>query len=378
MKVLVTTPPGIGHVNPMVPLARSLQGHGHEVRWAAGADAGDRIEIAGISFVPAGLPASAGRSALLAQFPEIAALPPAEQPDQMFPKLFGATYAPVTLADLLPVIRSWSPDLVLHDAAEFAGPILAATLGIPSVSKAFGAVIPQHRMTAVAEAVAPLWRKVGLEPRPYGGCYDHLYLDIYPPGLQPPLPTYIPRSQALRPVAYDGDPDPGVVVLPPGEQPLVYLTLGTAFTAPAPLRALVADLATLDVRLLVTVGPAGDPASLGSWPAQVQVERYVPQTAVLGSCQLVVSHGGSGTALAALSHGLPQLCLPQGADQFLNAAALSQVGAGLTVASGEPTVPAVARLLTEPAFGAAARQWAGVLAAMPSPDEVAQSLNKLL
>ena len=42
---------------------------------------------------------------------------------------------------------------------------------------------------------------------------------------------------------------------------------------------------------------------------------------------LVVHHGGSGTMLGALAHGLPQLRRPQGADQFLNAEALLPTGA---------------------------------------------------
>ena len=36
--------------------------------------------------------------------------------------------------------------------------------------------------------------------------------------------------------------------------------------------------ATRRVRVLVTVGPAGDPAALGPQPGHVRVERYVPQT----------------------------------------------------------------------------------------------------
>jgi hypothetical protein len=41
---------------------------------------------------------------------------------------------------------------------------------------------------------------------------------------------------------------------------------------------------------------------------------------------LVVHHGGSGTTLSAAAAGVPQLVLPQGADQFANAGALTGVG----------------------------------------------------
>jgi UDP:flavonoid glycosyltransferase YjiC (YdhE family) len=94
----------------------------------------------------------------------------------------------------------------------------------------------------------------------------------------------------------------------------------------------------------------------------------------------VVSHGGSGTFLGALAEGLPQLCLPQGADQFLNAAACAQSGAGLSLVPGAATpariADAVNRLLTEPAFRERSAGLAGAIAAMPGADEVAKRLER--
>ena len=54
---------------------------------------------------------------------------------------------------------------------------------------------------------------------------------------------------------------------------------------------------------------------LGAQPAHVRAERFVPQSEELPHCDLVISHGGSGSVLGALAHGLPQLLLPLGADQ---------------------------------------------------------------
>src|SRR6185436_11577915 len=124
-------------------------------------------------------------------------------PDVMFARIFGDAAAPAMLADLLPLVREWPPDLVLHDAAEFAGPIVAVLVGAPSVTKSFGALLPRQRVAMAGEHVENLWRSVGLEPRPFGGCYDYLYVDIYPTALQPVWPDYLPRRQQLRPVSYD-------------------------------------------------------------------------------------------------------------------------------------------------------------------------------
>jgi UDP:flavonoid glycosyltransferase YjiC (YdhE family) len=345
MRVLVTTLSGLGHVHPMVPLARAVQSRGHEVRWATGEDVHGVVKAAGLAPVTAGRAVTDRLPEFARRYPEVLALPPEEIPDVMFAKVFGAIEAPATLADLLPLARAWKPDLVIHDVAEFAGPIIAAVAGVPNVAKSFGALIPRHKVALAGEEVAPLWRSVGLQPRAFGGCYDHLYLDIYPPGLQPESAPHVPNRQLIRPVAYDtADGADAAPALPTAraDAPLVYLTMGTAFFDLTVTRAVLAALAELDVRTLVTVGPDRDPAELGAQPAWVRVERYVPHTVLLGHCDVVVSHAGSGTVLAALALGLPQLCLPQGADQFGNAAHVVATGAGLALAPAEATAGAIA------------------------------------
>lgn len=385
MRVLITTPSGLGHVLPMVPLARAIHARGHDVRWATAADTMSVVEAAGLPAIAAGMDQHDRFPEFWRRHPEVRDLPASQVPDVMFPKMFGGIAAPVMLADLLAVVRDWPPDLVVHDAAELAAPIVAAQQGLPSVVKAFGAAVPPNRVAAAAEEVAPLWRSLDLEPRPFAGCYDHLYLDVYPPSLQGPAADHIERRQLLRPVAYDvAAGEVGEVPLPRSrpDRPLVYLTMGTAFNDADTLRHAVDAIAALDVRLLVTVGPSGDPARLGDQPDHVVVERYVPQTLVFEQCHVVASHGGSGTALAALHAGIPQLCLPQGADQFRNAAAITTCGAGLQLAPDAATGPAIAdaiaRLLEEPAFRTAAVGLSEAITAMPSPDDVAAVLEQLV
>lgn len=383
MRVLLTSPSGLGHIHPMVPLARALVARGHDVLWATPADGVGHVERTGIAAVatgPAGLP---GPAEIRRQYPELSALPLIEMPDVMFGKIFGAVAAPEILSDLVPVALNWRPDLVVADAAEFAGHIVAAELGIPSVTKGFGALLPERRVRAAGEEVASLWRSRGLEPRPYGGSYDHLYLDIYPPDFETHAAAHVPHRQRLRPVADDGDADTSSALpLPaPMDAPLVYVTMGTVFNYPELFEVVLAALRELDVRVLVTVGPQGDPAMVGPQPAHVRVERYVPQNRVLPHCDAVVSHAGSGTVLATAAHGLPQLCLPQGADQFLNAAAVESAGSGISLMPGDANADdmrgAVARLLVEPSFRDAAKSISVSIAAMPSPDDVAAVLETM-
>jgi UDP:flavonoid glycosyltransferase YjiC (YdhE family) len=155
--------------------------------------------------------------------------------------------------------------------------------------------------------------------------------------------------------------------------------MGTVFNNPEPLKVVLAALSDLDVRTLVTVGPQADPDSLGVQPDHVRVERYVSQSLVLPHCDVVVSHAGSGTVLAALTLGLPQVCLPQGADQFLNAAAVASSGVGISLMPGEGGAGSVrdgvARVLEDVSFRDAAGRVSSSIASMPSPDDVAVVLE---
>jgi UDP:flavonoid glycosyltransferase YjiC (YdhE family) len=383
-RVLFTSPAGLGHIHPMVPLARAMVARGHDVLWAVPPDGVGHVERAGLRAVATG-PAGLLRPAdVRHRYPEFDALSPVEVPDVLFAKLFGAIAAPPMLAELMVVALELRPHLVVADAAEFAGHIVAAKLGVPSVTKGFGPLLPEHRVAAAGEEVAPLWRSWGLEPRPYGGSYDHLYLDIYPPGLHPSTPAHVPRSQLLRPVTDDGPlENSSPLRLPevPSDAPLVYVTMGTVFNDPQPLQVVLAALSELDIRALVTVGPHADPSVLGRQPAHVRVEQYVSQTRVLHHCDVVVSHAGSGTVLATLALGLPQLCLPQGADQFLNAAAVAASGTGISLMPDEGAAGAVRgavmRLLSEASFRDATSRVSASIASMPSPDDVGAVLETL-
>src|SRR5262245_50153294 len=168
-KVLFTSPEGLGHIHPMVPLARAIDARGHDVLWAVPADGVGHVERAGIRAVAAGPAGPTNLPEVLGRHPELKALSQRERPDVMFGKVFGEAVASAMFPDVLRVAIEWRPDLVVADAAEFAGHIAAAELGVPSVTKGFGPLLPERRVATIDEEVAPLWRARGLQPRQYGG-----------------------------------------------------------------------------------------------------------------------------------------------------------------------------------------------------------------
>jgi UDP:flavonoid glycosyltransferase YjiC (YdhE family) len=93
----------------------------------------------------------------------------------------------------------------------------------------------------------------------------------------------------------------------------------------------------------------------------------------------VVSHGGSGTVLATLAHGVPLLCVPRAADQFVNAFNVARAGAGEVLLGADVTEAAVRvaieALIGSSAVAAAARSLAAEIAAMPADDDVAVAIE---
>lgn len=382
MRVLFSSTWGYGHVFPMVPLAQACHAAGHDVLWAAPEPAGPLVKAAGIPYAAAGLSAQAVQEVTARNASHVRALPPEDRAAFAFPHMFGAWATPAMTAQLLPLAREWQPDVLVHEAAELAAPLVGAALGAPTVTHAFGTAVPAAFLSEAADRLTSLWAEHALVQPPYGGCFGAGYLDIFPPSLQPISPAHIPSRTSLRPISWTGQPvAERPSYLPRDARPLVYLTLGTVQNHALVLRPAVAALAALPVRLLVTVGPDGDPDVLGRQPSHVAVERWVPQAQVLEHCDVVVSHAGSGTFLGALAAGLPQLCLPQAADQFRNAAAGTERGVSLVIPPGMATAEAIAReitrLLNERSFRAAAEEVATEIATMPSPADIVHVLARI-
>lgn len=370
MKVLVTTTPGLGHVLPVLPLALELRDRGHDLHWVVGAANAEAVEATGIAVTVAGMPVAERLAEFARRYPDAFELPPAERRAVAFSKLFGELAAPPMVEPVTRVVEQWQPDLVVHDAAELAAPLVAAVRGVPSVCHGFGEVVPELSVRRAGEQVDAMWREAGLAPDRYAGSYRGLYVDIYPPALGSLDMAHIPRIQLSR---------PATGALASGD--LVYVTFGTVFNQiDDEFRSAVLAAAAVADEVLVTVGPAGNPDGVGEVPPNVTVERFVPQADVLPRCSAVICHGGSGTVLAALAHGLPLICLPRGADQFANALNLERVGAGLSLVGAKATQQAVRvaldQLLRTSGYKSVAVSLATEIAAMPAESEVARAVEE--
>ena len=202
----------------------------------------------------------------------------------MMAGLFGRTRVPPMLDDLAGVIETWRPNLLIHDAVEMAGAIAAEVAGIAHAEHSFGLLRPKTFRRASTQALDDICADLGVRNPGVGGIDGELYLDICPPTIQQPEIAEVPRVQAIRPVGFDASPNATLPAwlgtLPP--QPTVYVTLGTVFNqAEQVFRTVLDGIRDQPVNVIVTVGEDGDPAALGPQPANVHVERYIPQSRLL-------------------------------------------------------------------------------------------------
>lgn len=393
--------PAWGHIHLMLPLAQAFVERGDEVLWATGDDARAALQGKGIPTASAGLTSADTARELNVRVPDAVLARVREQlarghapdavpsPDDLgtsSARHFAGVIAPLMLDDLLPLVDSWKPSLLIHEDFEFAGAIAAAAGGIASVTVSDCCLLPAGWVAAAAEAVAPLWKRAGLGLRPYGGSYEHLYIDRCPPSLQERDAERVPAVQPMRPAAARREVE--VETLPPfmrhrTEAPFVFISFGTVVDRDLSLlRTVVDTLRDLEVRLLVTTDPRADPAWLGPQPPNVHIAGFIEREEIfeglLASCAAAITHGGAGTVLRALAHGLPQLTMPRTADQVLTAAACERAGVGVVVppqdAANGTLREATERVLFDPELHSRAAHVGAEVARMPPPDEVAQVL----
>jgi UDP:flavonoid glycosyltransferase YjiC (YdhE family) len=377
VRVLAATTRGAGHFGPLVPVARACIAAGHEVVVAAPGQTVALVERAGLEAWPLDDPPQDELDAVFAPVPS---LPFDEQNEVVLREVFGRVHAGAHLPRMRAALEELEPDVVLREQQEYASAVAAEEAGVPharvAVSIAMGEEWPRAIAVGGLEAVAAVEPAIAASP----------YISSVPPTFEhPDLPG--PRwIQRHRPPPAETAP----AALPAGwwpedSRPLVYVSFGSV----APtfgffgmlLESVIAQLASLDVRVLVTVGEALDPASLPDAPPGVRIEGWVPQADVLPHASAFLTHGGFGSTLGGLLAGVPLVVLPLFADQPYNAERVAAVHAGIALELGAEGLPrvghAVNDVLADPSYAEFARALAAEAADQPPLDDTVALLEEL-
>ncbi|MDH6703537.1 UDP:flavonoid glycosyltransferase YjiC (YdhE family) [Kitasatospora sp. MAA19] len=368
MRILFTGPAAAGHLFPMVPTAQALRAAGHDVLFAS-AQPLEQLRSAGFPIVEIG--DGRGLREMFQEFlgEEMQYVSPERPQAEILAnaaRAFAHGSRPA-VDHLLEVAASWSPDLLIHDSFHAAPPLVAAKLKIPSVVHNFGVTPGGAMVKLLAESFTDVYERHGLT-----GPAEATALNLGPLGGDP-------DGLRMRYVPYNGGGVVPAEFLHAADRPRITITLGTVLTELDGVNAvvrLVQAAAEVDADFLLAVGGA-DLTPLGTLPANVRALPWVPLNELLGRSDALIHHGGSGTMLTALQAGLPQLLLPQGADHFANAEALTAAGAALRSTSDTVDTATLNRLVTDPDLRAAARSVQAANTALPTPAALVPALEAL-
>lgn len=370
---------GRGHLEPLVPIAIAARDAGHTVAFAGR---------------PTILPVVADLGFPTFEVEAIRSDPPprlplraldVEREERDFRNGFADRIARERATSVHALCAEWQPDLLVCEETDFGSMVAAERLGLPHATLLVLATGRFARFELVSEPLNALRAEHGLRPEPELAMRSrYLVLSPFPPSLRDPAFPLPATAHCFR-SPLQGERDEAIAPSPvrsPGA-PGVYVTLGTVFNVESGdlFARVLAGLRELPVGIVVTVGQQLDPEELGPLPDHVHVERYIPQPLVLPYCDAVVSHGGSGSVLGALAHGLPSVLIPMGADQPANAARCEALGVArvLDAVTATPAAvrEAVSAVLSDPAYRSAAERIRDEIAGLPGPERAVTLLERL-
>jgi MGT family glycosyltransferase len=168
----------------------------------------------------------------------------------------------------------------------------------------------------------------------------------------------------------------------PRDRPLVFASLGTEMNdVPGLFEAIIEAVADEPIQVVAAIGRGEDPARFGTPPANVRIERYVPQILVLAEADLFITHGGFNSTKEALRLGLPMVVTPIGGDQPYTAERVDALGLGRAVSREErdpETIRArVREVLAEPRYRANAQAFSHEMQALPPMEHAVELLEQL-
>ena len=235
---------------------------------------------------------------------------------------------------------------------------MAAALGTLAVAHGYGPHLP-HTLELLQDICAGAVDELRT-PNRAKSALASVYVDPWPVALRGEEPSPWADVIAIRPDPAGSDAVDSLPaeIMAITDRPTLYVTFGTVFGSSHALTMVLEAVRDLPCSVVATTGATVDPNSLGPLRENVVVAPFLPQNLVLARSTAVGSHAGSGTVLGALAARLPQVCLPLGADQFINAEGLARRGAGIAIAPERRDIEsirdAVQRVLGEGSYRAQA------------------------
>ncbi|MEU5050226.1 nucleotide disphospho-sugar-binding domain-containing protein [Streptomyces sp. NPDC021096] len=321
------------HFYPMVPLGQALRAAGHEVMVVSQPSFTGTITDAGLPALPVGHDIDMQGRVTAAyrnwrpRVPTHGSEGTPKGPRGRRTYQLAADCAAAMADETLAFAHSWQPDVVVYEPMALLGPLIAAHLGVPAMRLLWGMDFSRAITLLGDELFGGLAERLGVDEfAPLGG----VTLDSCPPRLQVPADDV--TRQPMRYVPYNGPAQLPAVLRRRPDRPRIAVTWGKTLL-PIGLHdgtlgpRIVRALGRYDVDVIVATS-ADQRQHYTELPDNVIHVGPVPLDLLLPSCAAIVHHGGGGTTMTAMSHGVPQLVLPWIPDGVLTARQLQTTGAG--------------------------------------------------
>ncbi|MFJ8660132.1 macrolide family glycosyltransferase [Streptomyces sp. NPDC093795] len=347
--------PVVSHVLPSLALVRELVARGHRVTYANDLFVADLVDSAGAELVPCA-----------------STLPVADN-DWPADPIAAASLFLDDAVQALPRLRAAydddPADLYLYDIGAYAARALAEAQGRPllQLSPTFvgwdgyekevaaqlwklpGAAAYRERFARWLEECGATTTDVDAFSGPPARA-----LALIPRAMQPHADRVDPDTVTFVGPCFDARADTDGWTRPVAADRVLLISLGSAYThRPAFYRQCVAAFGDLPGwHVVLQIGKYTDPGELGAVPANVEVHSWVPQRAILEQADAFVTQAGMGGCGEGLLAGVPMIAVPQGAEQFMNADRLVELGVARRVDTADATAEtlraALHDLVTDP------------------------------
>ena len=423
---LITVWPFPGHFYPFLSIAHSLSRRGHRVAFYTGArmcEVAEREGFYGFRF--SHLDEKALFNLLLSPNARSKSLLRRNLDLKYTLRRWLVDTIPQQIADIELVLKQWkvdaivcdptvwSPILVLYEKKEI--PVAVASLAVGCMlpgkdAPPFGTALPPPRTmvrkwgTRLASAFMTLYsldvrksasrirKRYGLPPLkstvmeymrqmplhfvPSCPQLDYKRRDL------PPHVHYVGPYRWRRPQAEN---PPEWLKRIPRDHPWIHVTEGTVHVdAPLLLKAAAEGLAGHPVQVIMSTGGNREPEDidLGLHAPNIHLKKWIYHSDLFPFIDLLVTTGGAGNVLTALSEGIPMVIIPTEWDKPENARRVVEAGVGIQIAPHllTPTrlVSAIYRILNDSSFKQRAQKIAAAFSNLGGAEQVAKLLESML
>jgi MGT family glycosyltransferase len=347
-KILVTTLPHEGHLNPTFGIANELRNRGHDIAYLGHPIIDEKIRIQKFPILKNRKMGVADIGFLLVML--ILQKSRGEREMKMAMRLFTTRLKP-QVQHINYLIDSYHPDIIINDAFHYAGALASEIKNLPWVdcwtagmmhpeSKPYLSPVPKHRVNKLLSffdlRINKIRKNLNLSSKPAGSFLKPSpWLQLYTscPEIEPTTPDLGVTAECIGP-CISKRKEQAINIEDMFDEklnqyPLVYVSFGTFFNRnKKSVKKLILASEKLKIRMLISTPLINLKQHISKTQNNVVLISRAPQRHVLNKAKLFITHGGNNSVQEALAAGVPMLVTPVAGEQQYNANRVRWLGVG--------------------------------------------------